>query len=156
MCRFFLSFLYICIAVGDPINYQEGRVGIPLNGHIFFFSTCPQQGPGKPHSRWLTSSHNVVSSTPPQNLTKRYIHNEKPSAEFDPANPFSHYKFCSPTKTTSFWMLSEAVQVLFVVSLYMYCRWRSDRLSRRESWDPSRQVIFHLFKKLAELVWFIT
>jgi hypothetical protein len=38
----------------------------------------------------LTLSHNVVSSTPPQNLTKRCIHYEKPSAEeFDPANPFS-------------------------------------------------------------------
>ncbi len=43
VCRFFLSFLYICIAVGDPIDYQEGRVGIPLNGHIFFFRHVPSK-----------------------------------------------------------------------------------------------------------------
>ena len=55
-------------------------------------------------------------------------------------NLMTYYKFWSPTKTTSFWVLSEDVQVLFVVSLYMYCRWRSDRLSRRESCDPIKRA----------------
>jgi hypothetical protein len=30
ICAAFLSFVYICIAVRDPV--QEGRVGIPLTG----------------------------------------------------------------------------------------------------------------------------
>jgi len=37
-------------------------------------------------------------------------------------NLMTYYKFWSPTKTTFFLGESEGVQVLVVVSLYMYCR----------------------------------
>jgi len=50
---FFLSFVYICIAVGDPVinrrelrsSYQEERVGIPFTGLTPpHFYTCPKPG----------------------------------------------------------------------------------------------------------------
>ena len=38
----FLSFVYICIAVGDPAI--DGRVGIPLTGLTLpYSSACPSQ-----------------------------------------------------------------------------------------------------------------
>jgi hypothetical protein len=41
--------VYICIAVEDPSNYQEARVGIPLNGSTLpLCCVCPKPGPGFP------------------------------------------------------------------------------------------------------------
>jgi hypothetical protein len=48
--RFFLSFLYISIVVGEPV-IKRGRVGITLTGLTPpYLCACPKPGPGFPTS----------------------------------------------------------------------------------------------------------
>ena len=48
ICAGFLSFDYICIAVGEPV-IKRGRVGFPLTGLTPpHFCACTKPGPGFP------------------------------------------------------------------------------------------------------------